>query len=150
MINGIIEWCNDNQGFMAAILSVCSLIVSITAIMISILVANIPYRKKLAIWSYNDYENRDLQTYKVNIYILNVGNRGMRIKKASVFWNGISLGHTVLENTERQYLQPTDQMTLIVKCPIKEYKINLKDRMTIIIEDVEGKKYTIRNRFAVG
>lgn len=41
----IIEWCNNNQGFISAILSLLTLIASIIAIIISIVTSRLPLRK---------------------------------------------------------------------------------------------------------
>ena len=43
----IIQWCNDNDGFLSAILSVIGLIISIIAIVVSIRTARLPFKKKL-------------------------------------------------------------------------------------------------------
>lgn len=40
-----IEWCNNNQGFITAIFSLLSLLVSTIAIVISILTSRLPYKK---------------------------------------------------------------------------------------------------------
>ena len=42
-----IEWCNQNNGFISAILSIIGLLLSIIAIVISIHTARLPYKKKL-------------------------------------------------------------------------------------------------------
>ncbi len=47
----IIQWCNDNNGFLTAILSLIGLILSVTAIVVSIRTARLPYKKKLLLGS---------------------------------------------------------------------------------------------------
>ena len=43
----IIRWCNENNGFLTAILSLIGLVLSVTAIVVSIRTARLPYKKKL-------------------------------------------------------------------------------------------------------
>ena len=45
----IIRWCNDNNGFLTAILSVIGLFLSIIAIVVSIKTARLPFKKKIVI-----------------------------------------------------------------------------------------------------
>ena len=47
----VIQWCNDNNGFLTAILSLIGLILSVTAIVVSIRTARLPYKKKLLLGS---------------------------------------------------------------------------------------------------
>lgn len=37
-----IQWCNENNGFLTAILSITSLLLSVTAIVVSIMTARLP------------------------------------------------------------------------------------------------------------
>lgn len=77
----IIKWCNENQGFISALLASLSLISSIIAICISISVAKLPYKKKLLISRSFDYlVMQHAQTGEVlmplngmTISVLNVG-----------------------------------------------------------------------------
>lgn len=42
----VIEWCNNNSGFVSAVLSVVGIMISVIAVVISIHTARIPYVKK--------------------------------------------------------------------------------------------------------
>jgi hypothetical protein len=46
-----IQWCNDNNGFLTAILSLIGLILSVTAIVVSIRTARLPYKKRIMLGS---------------------------------------------------------------------------------------------------
>lgn len=46
-----IQWCNENNGFLTAILSITSLLLSVTAIVVSIMTARLPYKKKILLAS---------------------------------------------------------------------------------------------------
>lgn len=83
----IIEWCNQNNGFLAGLLSVLTLITSIIAIIISINTARLPYKKKLFLSRNISFEvGTDISTNKkimrllcVHINASNVGNRNVNI-----------------------------------------------------------------------
>ena len=46
-----IKWCNENSGFLTAILSITGLLLSLIAIFVSIRTARLPYKKKLLLGS---------------------------------------------------------------------------------------------------
>lgn len=46
-----VQWCNENNGFLTAILSVIGLLLSIIAIVVSIHTARLPYKKQLLLGS---------------------------------------------------------------------------------------------------
>lgn len=46
-----IQWCNDNNGFLTAVLSIIGLVISVTAIVVSIRTARLPYKKKILLGS---------------------------------------------------------------------------------------------------
>ena len=56
----IIQWCNENNGFLTAILSLIGLVLSVTAIVVSIRTARLPYKKKLMLGSYMSANLRKL------------------------------------------------------------------------------------------
>lgn len=43
-----IEWCNENNGFLTAILSILTLFVSIVAVVVSIQTARLPYKRRIS------------------------------------------------------------------------------------------------------
>lgn len=47
-----IQWCNENNGFLTAVLSIIGLFLSVTAIAVSVQTARLPYRKKLLLGSF--------------------------------------------------------------------------------------------------
>ena len=46
-----IQWCDDDNGFLTAILSLIGLILSATAIVVSIRTARLPYKKRIMLSS---------------------------------------------------------------------------------------------------
>ena len=73
-----IEFCNNNQGFVSAILSFFAILISVIAIVVSIHAAHLPYRKKLwlghkVLCNYNSKTNK-LESGGYIIEVTNVGN----------------------------------------------------------------------------
>lgn len=54
ILNSIIDWCNENTGFLSAILSIVGILLSFIAICISIHTARLPYKKSLKLSSFYD------------------------------------------------------------------------------------------------
>lgn len=116
-INDIINWCNNNQGFINMILSVATLMVSAIAVIISIITAQLPYKRKVDISSGSslgvgiDFEG-------IYVTATNVGNRAVRIcnigfcVKNDVYFNKdtISQSTTILKpgETTTQYINKND------------------------------------------
>lgn len=46
-----IQWCNDNNGFLTAIFSLIGMILSVTAIVVSIRTARLSYKKRILLGS---------------------------------------------------------------------------------------------------
>lgn len=75
-----INWCNANQGFLSLLLAIFTALISILAIIISILTARLPYKKKVKIT--NNYKLAiaqtamgNLSTTYLTVGVVNVGNR---------------------------------------------------------------------------
>ena len=82
----IIRWCNENNGFLTAILSLIGLVLSVTAIVVSIRTARLPYKKKLMLGSYMSVGTSMIPGVGTETQILgmsasatNVGNRTINI-----------------------------------------------------------------------
>ncbi|NLY98755.1 MAG: hypothetical protein GX082_15290 [Clostridiaceae bacterium] len=76
MINGIIHWCNANSGFLLAVLSFIGLVLSATAIIVSIRTAKLPYMKKLLL---SGSIRIDSAGKEAEISAANVGNRAIKL-----------------------------------------------------------------------
>lgn len=82
----IIRWCNENNGFLTAILSLIGLVLSVTAIVVSIRTARLPYKKKLMLGSYMSVGasmipgvGAETQILGMSASATNVGNRTINI-----------------------------------------------------------------------
>ncbi len=144
-MSNIVSWCNANSGFVSAVLSLFSLITSIMTIFISVSVARLPYKKKLDIWSYND---SDIPDFRTIVEIVNAGNKGVRIKSIEIICEGRLLANQYLEPAERQYIAPTDEISIPVSYHLEgDY---FGKTMNIVVTDTDNKKYRIESNFAMG
>lgn len=74
----IINWCNNNDGFVSAILALLSICLSVLAIVVSINVAKLPYKKKVRVshsFNWGVTHTNSLVGIGISIFCLNVGNR---------------------------------------------------------------------------
>lgn len=86
-MDGIINWCNNNVGFMEALLSTVGIILSIIAIVVSIRTARLPYKKGIKLSKTFDYHfSLDKETKKVtseligvSLSAVNTGSRDINI-----------------------------------------------------------------------
>lgn len=80
-MRSFVDWCNYNSGFVSAVLSIATILVSIIAIVISILTARLPYKKKAKLSGSISYafpaERPTVAAYDVNA--TNIGNRNINI-----------------------------------------------------------------------
>lgn len=89
----IISWCNENQGFVSAILAALSLFVSVLAIVISVKVAKLPYKKKLAISFFTNIGICGLSGADFySVEALNIGNRAVKVDFVGIgFYKGFRM-----------------------------------------------------------
>lgn len=88
-MNSIICWCNSNEGFISAILSLCSLLLSIIAIVISIATSRLPYKRKLLLSSKLTYAvmcDKKMILMGIEASIVNVGNVPVNISYLGFGW----------------------------------------------------------------
>ena len=85
-MSAFIEWCNNNTGFVSAILSFVGVSISLIAIIISLWTARLPYKKKLAITSGTYFTTYDDEV-GIHITVTNVGNRPVYIDTVGIVVN---------------------------------------------------------------
>ena len=74
----IITWCNNNDGFVSAMLALFSICLSVLAIVVSVNVAKLPYKKKVRVshsLNWGVTQTNSLVGIGISIFCLNVGNR---------------------------------------------------------------------------
>ena len=142
LIFNIIEWCNNNQGFVSAILSLLTLIVSIIAIIISVNTANNAYKRKLAV-SGGTSMGIGFDFTGLHVTVVNVGNMPVMIKNI-----GIKIGKEIYINVNtitesRVLLKPTETTSQYFgDNNLKSIKgISPYKKAYAYVEDTEGRKY---------
>ena len=72
-----IQWCNENNGFLAALLSIIGLLLSMIAIIVSLRTARLPFKKKLLLGSSLLIQIENAKSYIVGLSAsaTNIGNR---------------------------------------------------------------------------
>lgn len=104
----IIQWCNDNNGFLTAILSAVGLFLSTIAIVVSIKTARLPFKKKIVIsTTTNIWFGTNPISNKVNSGVqgisVNVVNKGFRDINITY------LGILIKNNHNKQKLYKTQE-----------------------------------------
>lgn len=94
-----VEWCNNNQGFITAIFSLLSLVISTTAIVISILTSKLPYKKavRVSIGSYFGVGEEMENQQGVYVNVLNVGNVPINIVEVGLLHRKKQCINTIAE-----------------------------------------------------
>lgn len=139
----IIEWCNNNQGFVSAILALMSLLLSVVAICISISVAKLPFKKKISVAFYTNMGVGGASGYVgYSVVATNIGNR-------VVATDYVGLGYYKKGQLQRLYALNRDmenkrRLDVNESCTVeftKEEFNNIKkqsSRLYAITTDVEG------------
>lgn len=85
-----VKWCNNNQGFITAIFSVLSLLISTTAIVTSILISKLPYKKAVRVSGGSYFGVGEGIENQQGIYVnaLNVGNIPINIVDVGLLHGG--------------------------------------------------------------
>ncbi len=141
-MSDIIKWCNENEGFLTAILSLATVFVSILAIIISICTARLPYKKKLLV-TVGHYFGVGIDSDGIYVTATNIGNRNINISNIGLFSNKqVLINKNTISNS---------QITLSVGESTSQYfeyneinkfkKINNKLKIYGYIKDSEGKVY---------
>lgn len=115
-MHDIIVWCNENEGFVAMVLSIVTILISVIAIVVSINTARLPYKQNLK-FDYYIYDNSN-GIPEIHMTVVNVGN-------CAVYVDFISI--------EQEY-------DWIAQLGNEEYKMMLEERL---IEPNVAHKYVI-------
>lgn len=139
-----IEWCNNNQGFITAIFSLLSLLVSTIAIVISILTSRLPYKKAVRVSSGSYFGVGEGMENQQGVYVnvLNVGNVPINIvevgllhgKKQCINTNTIAKAQGILKQMESVEQSFPSQ-------GLKETFKGKKGRVYAFAKDAEGHVY---------
>lgn len=141
-LDKIIKWCNDNSGFAQIILSLITILISFLAIIISIITARLPYKKKILL-TCGSYIGIGYDDDGIHVTVTNIGNRNVCIKNIGIILDkkmilqakeSFSLKDKILEPGESvsTYLSSTD---------LKEYKAPTKKAYAFFEDNENSKKY---------
>lgn len=150
-----VEWCNANNGFISAILSIVGLALSLIAIIVSIRTARLPYKKKLLLGSYLSIGtglapggHAKTQIVGMSASATNIGNRtvnivylGYAIKKDGRYNMIYPINR---EFDSKESLDPSEMAETqfyteeLLKCFSREDK---KAKLYVYAKDTEGTEY---------
>ena len=155
-MKNIIEWCNENVGFVTAILSAIGLFLSSIAVVISICTARLPYKKKLKLSCTLDYRYSDSNGSSserltgLSASCVNLGHRdicvtyvGLGIRNSGLKHDFVKFG--IINNEIKPVIiKPTEMTSNIFD--ILSLSANLKPKyekgyIYILAYDSEGKQY---------
>ena len=100
-----IKWCNDNNGFLTALLSIVGLTVSIIAIIVSIRTARLPYKKKILLGSSFLLEASVIPNVSVKTSFRGISSAATNIGNRKI--NLIYLGYAIKKEGKYNKLYPT-------------------------------------------
>lgn len=141
----IIMWTNLNQGFVEAILSIVTIIISIIALVTSINAYRLPYMKKLKI-SYGSAVGtiRSWQVEKgINITLTNIGNRNVTLV-ALCLKNGDKLIQNLRNTFNGKLLAPSEEISQCYTFNELKGTIDISKRVYGYAKDTEGTIYKIK------
>lgn len=151
-MSDIIKFCNENQGFFSAILSLCSLLVSIIAIFLSFYNSMLPYRKRLTFRG-NAYEKDDKLLCTVEV--VNVGKSVVYIRDAQIIRKKTKLHIGIQDSAKVIKIMPGEVANINLRIYddediVRKNILDLNPIAYIEVFDTENKKYKVRRGFGVG
>lgn len=151
----IIQWCNENNGFLTGILSLLTLLVSVIAIVVSIRAARLPYMKRIILSSditilfgTNDSTGKPVSQFAgITVNATNIGNRNINIRFLGfAIRTGFKLQKMQTRDRElggKGVLEPTEVST--VEYTAKELmsfsELNPRTKVYCCAMDTEEKTY---------
>ena len=147
-----IEWCNNNQGFISATLTIFTILLSILAIAISIRTAKLPYLKKVKLYSksnfgvYDTLQGAAFKGLSCTVGIVNIGNRAIYIDYLGLgfYLNGRIQKFTPLNRKLecKKRIEPTETCEvefLLQELKVAQQRIDRDEVIYAILIDTEGK-----------
>ena len=141
----IIQWCNTNAGFVSGLLALFSIMLSVVAICVSIIVAKLPFKKKIAVGFFTNLglaQHKGLMYYSVEA--TNIGNRVVKVLfvgyayKENGSWKKIY--NTASSNAQNVMLNVNETVSSIYD--INEINNIIKEhKLYAFVVDIEGKIY---------
>lgn len=147
----VINWCNTNQGFLSAILTIMTIVISVIAIRNSNRIGKMPYEKKIKVVPCYYHENGEpvIEVMVVNygLITLVIDHLLIRDKKGEVVGSENTIYPIVLKPTESKKFEIhiDDRNGLMEK-----YALDLNGKMTIEIHEFGNEVTKFKKGFPVG
>lgn len=148
----VIDWCNSNQGFLSAILSIMTILISVLTLILTRQIGRMPYRKEISI---TPFLSKDSEGYVMDILIVNSGLVPILIDCVRITNNkGLVIGMSD-GNIRPELLSPNDSKEMHIKIfddeeNIEKHELDLNNQIKIILYEHNGKKHEKHNGFPVG
>ena len=156
--NDLVSWCNINNGFLTGLFSFLALIASVTAIVVSIHTARIPYRKRLKLSSSLDTafyrmpnsNNIKSSTNGISVNSANTGSRNINLSYLGIAVSKPLHGRTKQitkirdEITGTGIIAPAEVKTELFKTDdliVALSKLDKRTKLYLFARDSEGKEY---------
>lgn len=150
-MNCMIMWCNQNQGFLSAILSLLALSLSVLTMIMTYRLGTMPYKKKVKMIP-RLYKKKG--EFYIDLTLINSGNATLCIKNIGIF-NNEMLNIGMPDEWEFVTLKPCDYYKAQIRLyddleNIETNQLDLNGHIIIIANDVDGRCYKARKGFPVG
>ena len=147
----VIEWCNQNQGFLSAILSLLALSLSVLTMIMTYRLGKMPFKKKVKIIPLLYKKNGE---FYIDLTLINSGNATICINNIGIF-NNKMLNIGMPDEWEYITLKPCDDYKVDIRLyddleNIEINQLDLNDHIIIVVYDVDGKCYKAKKGFPVG
>lgn len=140
-----VEWCNNNQGFIGALLSILTIFISVIALYVSIKLAYIPYKKWLIL---DPVIHMKDEHYNIQLAIANSGNKIIGIRNISIYYKDTYIG----SDHKLKFIQPSHicETFIELNLNVQDTKFDREPRIKIEICDTEKKTYVYEINLALG
>ena len=152
----MIEWCNTNNGFLTALLSLLTLVVSVIAIVVSIRTAKLPYKKKLSLSSSLDIaflQNPITGKTGSEILGLSVNAANVGARNVNITYLGISVKDKTLSGGQQKLTKIRDEITgtgIVAPTEVKTEMFSKKDLVGVLSQLGKGAKIFLYARDSEG
>ncbi len=150
-MTNILNWCNCNQGFLSAVLSVATIFISILTIRMTYKIGKMPYKKHISIIP---FLFKDGDKYFMDVIVVNTGLATVLIDSICIT-NNDNLVIGDYSKIEPIALQPNDFMRHKIEIyddieNIKRHEQDLNNHIKITVRGYNKEKYVQCKGFPVG
>lgn len=141
----MIEWFNQNVGFVSALLSLCTIVLSVVAIIVSIRTAKLPYKKDIMILAGSEISGVGDGIY---VMAINTGNRPIKISMIGLMIAGQQYftSDQIVSNQITIHIGETTEHHLLLSDLRKTLPktVSKNEKIFAYAKDVEGCTYKKR------